>query len=983
MRPNPDIPKDRNLVSFEINHTYTKQGCLDGRRNLTNDPDYPVTSSAPKDASYYKPGEFDRHSLLLYSKGESLPQRTHRNICNSYVWTADGGTFRETNSTLDMVQSEVGGNLNAKISVGASFDMELAFGNSLGTVDVDAMYSAHFNFNMTKEKTSDEGFELDAQPPPPVDIRYKDPKTGKYVKRPGAVDVFRWISFWLEPSVEATDTLSEQVIDPIWLEESPESNAQLLHSLREALAKETGNARTKAWRVLHRCTFVSRVPEKVEQRPAALANVQDEKKSTSTLLADVACNWLLTQKLEPFARGAESKAQLATVLKPHVTKLFPSLITQTRLDFNFKYTALRDKEIRVLVLDSGNEGDALFGALVPVKHVPGEHITRYEAMSYTWGDQSNPDYIALRHPKPDKSCVLENCGNKSSGSLPIGRNLALALRQLRHETNSRTLWADSICINQRDLDERAAQVQRMRHIYKYAQRVIAWLGPADQHSPMAMGMLQELADCVDFANEEEDMMNNRMSFKRDRMDFIMNGHTDDIHDWSKPLPFSGQQWQAVTCLISRTWFRRLWVRQEILLAGKDTILLVGGDSMPWLHFTSAIEIIAQKREALADKVNIHTMIEFSNVRSFSFLRHLRDFFTLVALTHACEVTEPRDRVFALLGLAEGGFTSEIVVDYRKDVKDVHRDALVRASTYHENLKLLSLCDSASEPTWIPDLDRIQHLRPMISGRAALFSAEKAYTLNKEQLVLQGVRCDYITELIGPRDGQDSQAQLGATVLEAARRFLGHDAETWDFQKVQQFSHMLHVHDFFIHPPHINKTQEQLAKRISTHSETLGAQLTYLTYFMHHRSIYLTKMGYIVLGPRNCQPGDPVVVFLGCHLPMVLRSIEDGEYNLRGPCAHPALLNSEAILGEMPKGWRLRYVKRVGEPLFENPEGERQHIDPRLDNIPVPEEWELRWRNDGTPFWYIAKEDRWTDFDPRLSLDSLRKRGVRVDDYILR
>ncbi|RSL86997.1 hypothetical protein CDV31_016322 [Fusarium ambrosium] len=339
MRPNPDIPKDRNLVSFEINRAYTKQGCLDGCCNLTNDPDYPVRSSAPKDASYYKPveayalherirraeeqrqGELDRHSLLLYSKGESLPQRTHRNICNSYVWTADGGTFQETNSTLDMVQSEVGGNLNTKISVGASFDMELAFGNSLGTVDVDAMYSAHFNFNMTKEKTSDEGFELDAQPPPSVDIRYKDPKTGKYVKRPGAVDAFRWMSFWLEPSV----------IDPIWLEESPESNAQLLRSLREALAKETGNARTKGWKVLHRCTYVSRVPEKVEQRPAALGNVQDEKKSTSTLLADVACNWLLIQKLEPFARGAESKAQLATVLKPHVTKLFPSLITQTRL----------------------------------------------------------------------------------------------------------------------------------------------------------------------------------------------------------------------------------------------------------------------------------------------------------------------------------------------------------------------------------------------------------------------------------------------------------------------------------------------------------------------------------------------------------------------------------------------------------------------------------------------------------------------------
>ncbi|KAG5767748.1 hypothetical protein H9Q72_004512 [Fusarium xylarioides] len=651
---------------------------------------------------------------------------------------------------------------------------------------------------------------------------------------------------------------------------------------------------------------------------------------------------------------------------------------------NFKYNSLQENEIRVLVLDAAaQERDPLSGALVVVKHIPGDHVTRYDAMSYTWGDQSNPDFIDLRHPKPighDKSCI---CNKESSGSLAIGRNLASALRKIRHQSNSQIIWADSICINQQDLDERAEQVLRMRDIYKHAQRVIAWLGPADEHSSIAITMLQELADCVDFTNEEDDILDNRMRFKPDKYEFIMRRHPDNSHDWSKPMPFSNRQWQALISLISRSWFRRLWVRQEILLAGKDTIILAGDDSMPWLHFRSAIEIIASKREALAGTVDIHTMVEFSNARSFSALRHLRDFFSLVAYTHACEVTEPRDRVFALLGLAEGGFTSEIVVDYRKDVKDVHRDALVRASTYHQNLKLMSLCDSASEPTWIPDLERIQLQRPMAYGRAALCSAENGHAFTKEQLLLQGIRCDYITELVGPEDSQNSQAQLQATVLEAARRFLGPHPETWDFQKVQQFSLMLHVNDFFIHSPFINKMHEQLADRISAQSKTLGGQLAHLTYYMHNRSIYLTKMGYIVLGPRGCQPDDPVVVFLGCHLPMVLRSIEDGEYKLKGPCAHPALLAGEAILGEMPKGWRLSYPKRGEKPVFEDPEGKRHHIDPRLDDIPIPEEWELRWRDNGTPFWYIAAEDRWINFDPRVSLEGLRKRGVRVDDYVLR
>ncbi|KAH0425359.1 hypothetical protein CcaCcLH18_11015 [Colletotrichum camelliae] len=344
MRPNPDIPKDRNLVSFEINPTYTKQGCLDGRRGVTNDPDYSAVSSAPKDASYYKPteayalrerirraeeqlqGEYDRQSLL-YTDG--LPQRTHRNICNAYVWTADGGTFQETNSTLDMVKTEVGGNLDTKTSLGDSLEEDVTILGIKEKCSVDSLFSAHLNFVMTKDKSSEEGFELATELPPSVDIRSQDKSTGEYFKTPGAVDAYRWMSFWLEPSVEATDTFFEHVLNPVWLEDSPEPNAQLLRTLREGLKNETGNARTKAWRVLHRCTYVSRIPEKIEPRPRAALAIKEQK--PSTLLADIASNWLLVQKLEPFARDAGSRGDLATILKPHVVRFFPSLMAQTRL----------------------------------------------------------------------------------------------------------------------------------------------------------------------------------------------------------------------------------------------------------------------------------------------------------------------------------------------------------------------------------------------------------------------------------------------------------------------------------------------------------------------------------------------------------------------------------------------------------------------------------------------------------------------------
>lgn len=59
MRPNPDMPKDRNLVSFKINPIYTKKGCLDGRCGLKAVPSYPMAGKdgSPRDVSYFKPSE--------------------------------------------------------------------------------------------------------------------------------------------------------------------------------------------------------------------------------------------------------------------------------------------------------------------------------------------------------------------------------------------------------------------------------------------------------------------------------------------------------------------------------------------------------------------------------------------------------------------------------------------------------------------------------------------------------------------------------------------------------------------------------------------------------------------------------------------------------------------------------------------------------------------------------------------------------------
>ncbi|WXC47668.1 hypothetical protein QX201_007382 [Fusarium graminearum] len=336
MRPNTDIPKDRNLVSFRINPYYTKQGCIDGKHGSQADTNFPqaLSSGSHRDLSYFKPveayairdrirraeeqlaGEYERFQCSVprnrFQK-KSLPKRSKRNICNSYVWTADGGTFQETNSTMDFVQQEVGGSMSDKVGLGLVFDMEISMATVLQTANVDSLFSTHFNMMLTKEHDSENSFELQATLPPPVDVK----------DREGAVDSYRWMSFWLEPHVDATAAFFQQVVDRKWLQESTEGNAATLRSLEAALKAEKADAKTKAWRVFHRCTYVSRVLEKIVAPAASVA--------PKAVLFDQTPNWGLICALEPYLRSAKDKNEVREKLQPLIDKHWPVLQENKRI----------------------------------------------------------------------------------------------------------------------------------------------------------------------------------------------------------------------------------------------------------------------------------------------------------------------------------------------------------------------------------------------------------------------------------------------------------------------------------------------------------------------------------------------------------------------------------------------------------------------------------------------------------------------------
>ncbi|KAL7793758.1 heterokaryon incompatibility protein domain-containing protein [Trichoderma ceciliae] len=98
----------------------------------------------------------------------------------------------------------------------------------------------------------------------------------------------------------------------------------------------------------------------------------------------------------------------------------------------------------------------------------------YEAISYTWSGQA-----------------LDRPTYANGQEYRVTKNAEDIMRRLRPNKSGEfiNLWIDAVCINQKDNDEKAAQVQLMFEVYANAQRVNIWLGQGTKSTALALKWL--------------------------------------------------------------------------------------------------------------------------------------------------------------------------------------------------------------------------------------------------------------------------------------------------------------------------------------------------------------------------------------------------------------------------------------------------------------------------------------------------------------
>jgi hypothetical protein len=229
----------------------------------------------------------------------------------------------------------------------------------------------------------------------------------------------------------------------------------------------------------------------------------------------------------------------------------------------------------------------------------------YTAISYTWGT------------RPDVSRIYIN-----GRPLVVRNNVSAMLKWLAKTDQSRTLWIDSICINQDDVHERNNQVRLMGDIYARANYVISWLSPDEGMLPYTLTLLSRIA--------------------RKASNYDLHERKDIQH--------------LIQKFFKHAYWTRRWIIQEVLL-GRSVMIATPSASdveeIP-LSFLSAffqnyrdVKYLTRLELDAIDRSSARSLLNHRS-QEVGTDRTLRD---LLISYQDARCTDVRDKIFALVSLS--------------------------------------------------------------------------------------------------------------------------------------------------------------------------------------------------------------------------------------------------------------------------------------------------------------------------------------------
>ena len=355
-----------------------------------------------------------------------------------------------------------------------------------------------------------------------------------------------------------------------------------------------------------------------------------------------------------------------------------------------------EPQIRLLNLFPGKGSEELRCSLQIVKPFEDVNIFKaspqtakysYEAISYVWGDAKLRDAII--------------CDGKT---LSITLSLGNALRRVRLPKEKRVLWADGICINQEDKEERGHQVMLMAAIYSGAYQVLCWLGEDDgnrvgEHgenhgSDREVKHAQYTFDLARRLSKDLKMPLDAMNTRVRRATYGFDGVADFLshftHDALEEELNIRSNIEHVQEFFQKPWFSRMWIRQELGLATK-ALALCGDQQIDWFHLRNLCLWMVLRRPNLNWPGQINGC---QDAGDFYLLD--KSFLDLLVTSRQLHCSDPLDHIFALLAHP----SAYIETPFPKPLKDY--TAGLRSEFDEDEEKLQSANIEKSKTEWLTD-----------------------------------------------------------------------------------------------------------------------------------------------------------------------------------------------------------------------------------------------------------------------------------------
>jgi hypothetical protein len=555
----------------------------------------------------------------------------------------------------------------------------------------------------------------------------------------------------------------------------------------------------------------------------------------------------------------------------------------------------------------------------------------YVALSYTWGGSKTvPIYL-------------------DNNITQVTENLSVALQHFEQDDMSLRIWIDAICINQNDEVEKSQQVGMMAEIFTRASMVLVWLGPSGGDVEAGVEILREIGtEALRLQRQLQQMPSDPANPINKR------GVEDQVLDLMEPRWFPNGapcfNLRSTQEVLERQWFRRVWVLQEAALnanvtfhCGKQTIskLVLWAGARTAMRLTNKILNRSQDSGPVSDIWHTLTGANFISRRTLHLVMTRKRKLSLSSLLSkitmnlgewAYESTDPRDRVFAVLGFSSDADVLNIRPDYGKTCATVYTEIaeailthsgtldILYAVTWPRNIKTLA--------SWVPDwsvlipstfglrsIGRFAAAGPMSRSRARFRSDQ----FHNRLLVLSGYRIDTVEAIMTHQEdhGWDDDFEVDGPIslFTNSLRTFGSRQQTAYPSEEARYDAMWRTPiadcDAVIdtkskmRPPASELMRKSFEALVGTQGRPEERKILSKPYVYTlkleaaKRRIFVSSRGYYGLGQDTLRVGDIICVLHGGDSPFLVREAGLGYHELIGESYVHGIMHGEYLTRKPP------------------------------------------------------------------------------------